>query len=293
MKKSLGEKIFDVSNIIILFLLTIIFAFPFWQTLVLSFSDATKISRLSLNIWPIGWSLESYKSVIQSSILWIGYKNTIIRTILGTIISIIITFLAAYVLTKNELPLRNFIMYLVLITLFFSGGLIPSYAVIRILQLRDTIWVLIIPGAFSAWNCIIARNFIQSLPASMEESAVIDGASPFQRVFRIIIPLSMPVIAVLCLWIAVGHWNAWFDAFIYIRKPEKIVLQLVLRRLLMEDRIEDLIRENSLSMSTDVKKTLETVKGATIFVSLIPILLTYPFLQKYFVKGVMIGALKG
>jgi putative aldouronate transport system permease protein len=183
------------------------------------------------------------------------------------------------------------ILLFITFTMFFSGGLIPSYLNMRNLNLINSRWALILPGLTSAWNLIVARNFIASLPDSLEEAAFVDGAHPLTVVFTIMLPISMPIIAVLALWTAVGHWNAWFDANIYVRDPNKMVLQLTLRRILVEGSLD--VMGGDVLNASSATTTPETVKAATIIVSIVPIILFYPFLQKHFVKGVMVGSIKG
>jgi putative aldouronate transport system permease protein len=291
MKDGLSERLFEGVNLLIMVILGILFIYPLWSTLVLSFSTPTAASSLNLRLYPTEISLGPYRAVFNSDIIWIGYKNTITRTLLGTFMSILVTYCAAYALTKQHLPYRKTISVMILITMFFSGGLIPSFLLVRQLGLIESIWALVLPGLTSAWNILIARNFIRSLPESIEESAMIDGAHPIVIVFRIMLPLSMPILAVLILWSAVGHWNAWFDAMIYIRERQNMVLQLVLRKILIENSRE--VAQSSLLTQSTLLTTPETVKAATIILSIGPIIAIYPFLQKYFVKGILIGAIKG
>ncbi|NLC67939.1 MAG: carbohydrate ABC transporter permease [Clostridiaceae bacterium] len=290
-KKTTGEILFDVFNYVLMLILSFAFIYPFWETLVNSFSSPVGAQRLGLKFYPIGFNLDSYINIFKSKYIFIGYYNTLYRTIIGTVLSVLVTYCGAYVLSKKNLPGRVVILFLITFTMFFSGGLIPSYLNMRRLNLINTRWALILPGLTSAWNLIIARNFIDSLPDSLEEAAIVDGAHPLIIVFRIMLPISMPIIAVLALWNAVGHWNSWFDANIYVRDPKKVVLQLVLRRVLIDDS-RDMIGGDVLKAST-ASTTPETIKAATIIVSIVPIILFYPYLQKYFVKGVMIGAIKG
>ena len=288
-KKKTAERIFDVLLYGFMIFLVVIFIFPIWQTIVISFSEESYVRELGLKIIPEELILDSYNKVFSDGIIAIGYMNTLIRVAMGTIISVIVTYLAGYSLSKKSLPFRKTILLFIVFTMFFSGGLIPSYLLIRTLGLIDSRWALVLPVATSAWYIMIARNFITTIPSSLEESAFIDGAHPLTVIIKIMIPLSMPIIAVLSLWIAVAHWNAWFDALIYITSKDKMVLQLVLRRVLIE---EDEALAQELLFVQD-KTSAESVKAATIIVSTIPILCLYPFLQKYFVKGVLIGSLKG
>lgn len=290
--KSPGEKIFDVFNYAFFIILSFLFLYPFWETLVTSFSKPSFAISLGFKFYPEGGiSLESYMEVFKSDLFYIGYGNTLFRVIIATLLTVFVNYFGAYSLSKKKLPFRSSITIFFLIPMFFGGGLIPSYILINNLGLMGSRWALILPGLASTWNLILARNFIATLPDSLEESAFIDGAHPLTVLLKIMIPLSMPIIAVLALWTAVGHWNAWFDAMIYVRSREKMVLQLVLRRILI-DNSDELMKRGVLTRTT-AQTTPETVKAATIMISIIPIILFYPFLQKYFVKGILVGSLKG
>jgi putative aldouronate transport system permease protein len=218
--------------------------------------------------------------------------NTLFRTVFGTILTIIVTYLGGYALSKKSLPFRKIIMMFIIFTMFFSGGLIPGYLLVKSLGLIGSRWALILPVATSAWNLIIARNFISTIPDALEEAAFIDGASPYTVLLTIMVPLSMPIIAVLALWTAVRHWNAWFDALIYTTDKSKMVLQLILRNLLI-DKSTNATSETVAFITNTEYTSPETVKAATVFVATLPILLFYPLVQKYFVKGVLVGSLKG
>jgi len=286
------DIIFDVINYTLMIALSIAFIYPFWQTIVLSFSSPKYAYSLGVKLWPQGFNLKSYEEVFKSKVIYTGFINSLTRTLIGTTLTILVTYCGAYALSKKNLPFRNIITLLILFTMFFSGGLIPSFLLVNSLKMHNTIWALIFPITTSAWNLIITRNFIASLPESLEEAALVDGAHPIAVVFRIMFPLSMPIIAVLALWSAVHHWNSWFDAMIYIRDEEKMVLQQILRRIIIDDS-KDIMETAGLLTITTAQTTPETIKSATIVVTMLPIILVYPFLQKYFVKGIMIGALKG
>lgn len=217
-----------------------------------------------------------------------GYRNTLIYVVAGTAINLVATAIGAYVLSRRNLYFKNVLMMLIVITMFFGGGLIPTYLLINNLGMLNTIWAMLIPGMIGTFNMIIMRTAFQSVPISLEESAKIDGANDLIILFRIIIPLSMPVIAVMILWYAVGHWNSYFGALIYLRDRELFPLQLVLREILITNTTDSMMTE----ASGDRMAIADTIKYATIIVSTLPILLLYPFLQKYFVKGVLIGAIK-
>lgn len=290
-KRTRCDIIFDVCLYFLMVILLVIFLYPIWDTIVVSLSSPKFVKKLGLRLLPDDFTLASYKEVFKDDIIAIGYMNTLIRVIIGTTLTVLITYCGGYALTKKSLPFRRTILLFILFTMFFSGGLIPSYLLMKKLGLIGSRWALILPMTTSAWNLIIARNFIKTIPESLEESAFIDGAHPLIVVFRIMMPLSMPIIAVLALWSAVGHWNSWFDALIYVRSRDKMVLQLVLRKILI-DQDEELMKGGALVFMQD-DTSPETVKAATIIVSIAPIICFYPFLQKYFVKGVLIGSVKG
>lgn len=290
-KKTYSEMIFDSFNDILMVILLFLFIFPFWYELVLSFSSPLSATKLGLKLFPGEIVFSAYSEVLHSNEVMVGYFNTILRTVTGTALTLLITYCGAYSLSRKELPFRNILTILILFTMFFSGGLIPSYFLVRSLGLINSRWALILPVLTSAWNLILTRNFIMSLPKELEESAFIDGATPINIVFKIMLPLSTPILAVLAVWTAVFHWNAWFDAMIYVRDSNKMVLQLLLRKILIDQTSE--IMTSGVLMKTTAHTTPETVKAATIMVSIGPIILVYPFVQKYFVKGIMIGSLKG
>ena len=290
-KRSLGEHIFDKFNFIFLGLLGLSMLYPCWYELALSLADADKVALSKVYIWPSAMSLESYKNVCSDSNIWNGYLWTIIRTVLGTLIALVLGFHYAYVLSKKYFPNRKFWTGILVFTMFFSGGMVPEYLLIRDLGLMNSVFSLILPGAISAYNITIMRNFLMSLPDSLEESARIDGANDIIILYKIIVPLSLPILATVALWTAVGHWNAWFDAMLYIRSADKQVLAITLRRIVLVGTNASTTSLSGEQMTTNM--TSETVKAATIMVATIPILCVYPFVQKYFVKGVMVGSVKG
>ncbi len=286
---SKGDRALEIAVFIIMTLLMVIFLYPMWETLVRSFSTQETANTFGIKLWPEEFSVDSYKYVFRNDDFLIGFKNSVIRTVAGSFLAVLFTYCGGYALSRKDLPGRGIITFYVVLTMFISAGLIPTYLNIRNLGMINTYWALILPGAVSAWNLTICRNFIQSLPYDLEESAMIDGAHPLTIVFKIVFPLSMPILAVLTLWTAVGQWNSWFDSMIYTPDNNMTVLQLVVRRMIVSSNDESSV---VLSASkADVTST--TIKCATIMVSTIPILCVYPFLQKYFVQGIMVGALKG
>lgn len=264
--------------------------YPFWYTIVASLSAVDMGG--GFQVLPNQFSLGAYKLLFDYDLVWIGYRNTIIRCIVGTSLSVFFTAMTAYPLSKRDLPFHNFFTNFILFTMLFSGGLIPSYLLIKDLHLLNSIWSLILPGMMGAYNIFIVRNFFRSIPSSLEESARIDGAGWFYIWWKIILPLAKPVIATVTLWILVGHWNAWFDALIYITDPQKTVVQTVLRKITIENSSADVNAIMSKLQKGDNVAT-KTMEMAMIVVTIIPMLITYPFLQKYFVKGIMIGSIKG
>lgn len=290
-KKTVGSVLFDAVNAIVLILLMIVTLYPFLYVVFSSVSDAKElVAHSGLLIKPVGFSLAAYDAVIKNDMIWLGYRNTLFYVIVGTAFNIVMTSMGAYVLSRKDFLWKNVLTTMVVITMFFGGGLIPTYLLMQKLGFVNSVWALIIPGAISTWNLIIMRTSFSSIPASLEESAKIDGANDFTILFKIIIPLSLPVIAVMVLYYGVAHWNAWFSAMIYLRKRELYPLQLILREILVDSRTEGMMTDVSI---LEKQYMSETIKHATIVVSTLPILCSYPYLQKYFVKGVMIGALKG
>ncbi|OME96885.1 MULTISPECIES: carbohydrate ABC transporter permease [Paenibacillus] len=288
--KSVSEILFDSANVILLCLLSIVTLYPFLYVLFASISTPAEfVQHRGILLWPKGFSLDSYRMVFENPNIIRSYMNTIFYVVVGTTLNILMTALGAYGLSRKNVMWKSTIMMLIVMTMFFDGGLIPKYLLVKNMGLIDTYWALIIPSAMTTWNLIIMRTAFQGVPDALEESARIDGASDWTILFRIIIPLSLPVIAVMVLFYGVWHWNKWFDALIYLRDRDLFPLQLILREIL--------IQNDTSSMMTSVgggdrMPVGETIKYATIMVATLPILFLYPFLQKYFVKGVMIGAIK-
>lgn len=291
MSRSWGERIFDIANSLFLILLSLATLYPFLYVLIASFSDPAWIVQFRGLLWyPKGFNWEAYVMVFKNPAIMTGYLNTILYVILGTSLNILMTALGAYALSRQDVMWKNPVMFMIVFTMFFSGGLIPTYLLINDLGMVDTRWALLIPTAMSAYNLIIMRTAFQGVPVSLEESAKLDGANDFTILFRVILPLSMPVVAVMVLFYGVAHWNAWFSALIYLRTRDLYPLQLILREILITNSTESMMTGVG---GNDKMPIGETIKYATIIVATAPILFLYPFLQKYFVKGVMIGAIKG
>lgn len=284
-KISCGDII--IYLILGLFSATIIVAFL--HLLAISFSPSHVATKGGLHLWPEEFTLKNYEEVFKNRYIWTGYGNTIFLTVVGTVTQLSFTAMGAYVLSKRYFPHRTFWTFYIVFTMFFSGGLIPSYLLNKQLGLMDNMLVLILPGLVSAYNLVIMRNFFQGLPEEVEESAMLDGAGRFQIFYSIVIPMSKPILATVGLWLAVGHWNSWYNVLLYITDEQKFTLQIVLRRILLTGSKE--MMEFS-SVGQEMISS-EGLKAASIYVATIPILLVYPFLQKYFVKGINMGSLKG
>jgi len=290
-RKTMAAQAFDVFNIAFMLVLALLFLYPFWNLLMLSMTAPAYVDKLGLRMWAEGMNLATYKQLFASDVIYVAYKNTIIRTVLGAGLTVVVTMCAAYGLSRRDLPLRGVITLFMLFTIFFSGGLIPTFLNIRKLGLLGSMWSLILPTLANAWYIILARNFLMGFPKELEESALIDGANPVQTAFRIIFPLSAPIIAVIALWSGVAHWNAWFDAMIYLREKNDFVVQLLVQKIFQQDKIDPSSTGTYIQITPEV--TNQSVKAATIIAAIVPIVIVYPFLQKYFAKGVMVGSLKG
>lgn len=297
MHRSKGDKLFDVVNISLLVLILIITIYPLFFIVIASVSDAGRVALGEVWLWPVGFNLDAYVNVFQETSIWTGYLNTIIYTVLGTVINLAVTIPCAYALAKKRLIGRNIIMGIMLFTMYFSGGMVPTYLLIKQLGMLDTVWSLVIPGALSVYNLIITRTFFaSSIPEELYEAATIDGCSEFRMFFTIALPLAAAIIAVMTLYYGVAHWNNYFNALIYVSTPRKFPLQLVLRNILILNQnintTQSMTAEQAEYMAKKAQLA-EAMKYAVIFIASFPVLCAYPFVQKYFVKGVMIGAVKG
>lgn len=286
--KSRASQVFDGANAAFMVFLCLAVLLPFWFLLVQSLDNVSRLSG-GLYLWPQEFTLKYYRKVLSSKYIWLGYMNTLYRVGFGTLLSLFCTSMGAYAISKKYFPHRTFWTFFMLFTMFFGGGLIPTFLWYRTLGFIDNRLVYILPGMVGVYNLVMIRNFISTIPGEMEESARLDGANDFQIYLHIILPMSKPILATVGLWLIVGNWNAWFDCLVYMRSGSKQVLQVVLRRILNEGSNEMLEGANV----EDMAVSPEMLKAATIFVSTIPVLLIYPFLQKYFVKGIYVGSLKG
>ena len=292
-KKSIPENTFSIVNTILMLFILIIMLYPIWFCAVSSISRPSLLmSHRGLLLLPIGINFSSYKAILSYNSLWIGYANTIFYVITGTAVNLVMTSLAAYALSRKNVMFSTFITFIITFTLFFGGGLIPTYLNIQRLGMLNSRLALILPGAMSAYNFIIMKTSFKAVPDSLEESARKDGANDFIILLRIILPLCTPVIAVMVIYYGVGHWNSWFSAMIYLRDRTLYPLQLVLREILITN--STLFEfEFAAKQYDEVEPIAQNVQYAIIMVETIPILFIYPALQKYFVKGVMIGSIKG
>lgn len=296
LRTNIGDRIFIVLIYIFLTLLAFSTFYPFWNSLVISFNEGMDTSKGGVTFWVREFTLENYKIVFEDERLMNGFVIAILRTVIGTLTSILATSIFAYGMSKRELMGRKYYMVMCIITIYFGGGLIPSYMLIRSLGLFNSFWVFIIPALISVWNMIIFRTFFQGLPQGLEESAKIDGCGNWGTFFRIVLPLSGPVIATLSLFTAVNHWNEWFVASIYITKDELMPIQTILRQVLFSNIASEQLSNvdvSSLVHANAAKKiTSKSLTMATIMVATLPIVFVYPFLQRFFVKGVLVGSLK-
>ncbi|RMH11023.1 MAG: carbohydrate ABC transporter permease [Gammaproteobacteria bacterium] len=290
MRMSPGEKIFQAVNYLILALIGMMAIYPFVYMVVLSVSTAAEAARGGLNLYPRDITLTAYRMVFGNPEILTGYFNTILRTVFGTIATLIMTCLCAYPLSRAHMPHRKALTFLVIFTMLFSGGIVPTYLLIKGIGLIDNRLVYILPVMLTGFNVIVVKNFFERVPNSMAEAARIDGASEFRVLFQIFIPLSKPVLATVGLWTAVLHWNMWLDAMLYITSNSKQVMQTFLQRIVIDDSVEMI--EKGIPNPDLLAYTPDTIKAATVVITILPMLLLYPFLQRYFIKGIQLGGVK-
>jgi ABC-type glycerol-3-phosphate transport system permease component len=291
--KTKEDIIFDSINYTLLSILLIVILYPLYYIIIASFSNPSMVSAGLVKFYPMGFHVNAYRAVMRDSAVWTGYRNTIMYTVLGTCINLTMTVLAAYPLSRPDFVGRKLFTGILAFTMFFSGGLIPTYLLVSNLKMVNTIFAMIIPNAVALWYIIITRTFFQtSIPKELQDAAVIDGCGNTRILWSVVLPLSKPVLAVMVLFYAVGHWNAFFNALIYLSNPKLLPLQIILRNILIASRPTP-------EMLSDIDSVVgmillgENIKYALIIVATVPILFVYPFIQKYFVHGVMVGAIKG
>lgn len=288
-----GDKIFYALSGLILTLLLVVVLYPILFVLAASFSSGQAVSAGRVFLWPVDFSLEGYEIVFNNKDILLGFRNSIIYTVVGTFINLVMTMIAGYVLSRDDVPGHNQFMLLFTFTMFFSGGMIPNYMLLRSMHMLDTIWSMVIPGALGVYNMIIARTFIRtSIPGELLDAAQIDGCSDIRYFTTIVLPLSKAIMAVLVLFYGVGHWNSYFNPMLYLNTRELYPLPIILKEILIANQIDpSTVTDPELQMR--IAQTADVIKYALIVVSTIPVMIIYPFVQKYFVKGVMIGSIKG
>ncbi len=292
LKKSWADRLFSVVNTLLLIFALLIVALPILYVIAQSLSTPQEVIAGRVLFWPRRITLIAYKEIFRSKMLLSGYKNSILYTFTGTVVNVVMTVMCAYPLSRKDFVGRKQIMWLFVFTMIFSAPLIPSFINVRNLKMLNTIWAIIIPGAISAYNMVIARTFFMSnIPDEMIEAADLDGASDMQILVKLVLPLSKAVIAVLVLFYAVGHWNSYFDAFIYLNSEDKLPLQVILRNILANAKMIEEMADATVEQSERLA-LVEVLKYAVIVFGSLPVLILYPFVQKYFVKGIMIGSVK-
>ena len=297
-KQSLSDRIFDILNTVFMCLLVFIFLYPLYFVVIASFSDPDEVVAGRVFLYIKGFNLESYSSVFVTKHIWEGYRNTIFYTLFGTLFSLFLTIPGAYAMSKRFLPWRPFFSWVFFVPMFFGGGMIPTYLLVRDLRLLDTPYVLIIMSSLSLYNMVVARTYYEnSIPDSLFEAARIDGAGELSMFVRIAVPLSAPIIAVMALYYAVARWNSYFDGLLYVSKKAYEPLQVILRRILVlnQSALDNAMQSgNGQEAALQIKRRnlAEGMKYALVFISSLPMLIVYPFIQKFFVKGIMVGAIK-
>lgn len=289
MKESVEYKIFKVFNVVVLLLIIFCTLYPFVNVIAQSFSDETSINAGQVTLYPQGFNIDTYKTVISDKMFWINYKNTVVYTIVGTTISMILTTMFAYALSKRRLKGRRFLTLFAVFTMFFNGGLIPNYVLINSLGFGNTMWAIVIPGAISIYNMLIMKSFFENVPEELEEAASIDGLGTYGILWKIILPLSKAVMATMILFYAVSYWNSWFSAFLYLDQKELFPVTIYLRNMISGATGGLGAGATSADSLTQISAN---IKSVTMVLTILPILVVYPFVQKYFVSGIMLGSVK-
>ena len=289
-----SDKIFDIINYTFMILILLIVLYPLYFVVIASFSSPNEVAAGKVMLWIKGFNIKGYAEIFKFSKIWTGYLNGIIYMVVGTSINLIATIPAAFAFSRREMVGSKFMLFLFTFTMFFGGGLIPSYLLIQSLHLYNTMWALTLPGAVSVYNLIVARTFFElNIPNELYEASTVDGCDYFKYFFKVVLPISKPVIAVMLLIYAVGHWNSYFSALIYIKDNWKMPLQVVLREILIQSTSVTNLSSASMDRLEDQRQLAELIKYGVIIVSSLPVLIMYPFVQKHFIKGMMLGAVKG
>ncbi len=293
-KNDISDRIFSVLNFIFITAFMLLVLYPIIFVISASFSDPDAIMSGEVWLYPVHPTLEGYMAALKYERIWTGFRNSLMYAGLGTVINVTLTVMAAYPLSRKDFAGRNIIMFIFAFTMWFSGGLIPTYILVRNLNMIDTIWAMLIPNAVGVWNIIITRTYLQTnIPVELLESARLDGCDDFRFIAKIVIPLSAPILAVISLFYAVAHWNSYFNAFIYLSKRGLFPLQLILREIILLNQADDMLTGFDLADSEKRRYMSELLKYSTIIVSSLPVIIIYPFVQKFFIKGIMVGAIKG
>lgn len=291
-RKTIGDVIFSIFNYLLLTICCLVVIYPIYYMFISSISDGYAVLRGEVNLLPVGINFSAYKAVFASPDIPRSYLNTVVYTVVGTLINVTMTAMCAYPLSRKRFYGRNVFSFMIIFTMFFDAGMISNFMVVNSLHLNNSIWAIVLPGAINAWNMIIMRSFFQQIPEELYESAHLDGASDFTIFIRIVLPLSIPIIMTMILFYAVGHWNSWFNALIYLDDKVKYPVQLIMRNIVLSGETSAL-SSGGASVAGDLGIIATNIKYAVVFVTMLPILLVYPFIQKYFVKGILVGAIKG
>lgn len=297
--KTQGDLHFDICIMILLGLLTLVFFYPMYLCLISAISSPEEVFAGRVLLWPKGFNYEGFRRVLANDSLWRGYVNTLFYTVVGTCINLALTMTGAFVLSRRTFALRGVLNWMVLFTMFFSGGMIPTYLLVKDLKLLNTVWSLVLPGAISTWNLIITRTFLAtSIPDELQDAAQIDGCNNVRFFVSVVLPNASTIIAVIGLFYAVGHWLSYWNAMLYITKPEMYPLQLVLRDILLKAEVALQSAQSGQNMENatavvELLRISESVKYIVVIAGTLPLLIVFPFVEKYFVKGVMIGSIKG
>jgi putative aldouronate transport system permease protein len=286
--KNIGSYLFDSANTILLLMLVVMILYPLWNMAIVSVSAVFPVMRGEVRFWPIGFNLDAYRSLLARPSVVQAYGNTLLYTAVGTLINVVMTALCAYPLSRKDLIGKSFFTVFIVITMLFSGGMIPTFLVVNSLGLYNTMWAIVLPPAINVWYMIIMRTFFQNIPHEIHEAAYMDGANDLHIFVRIILPLSVPVLATMLLFYSVWHWNSFFPSLIYLNDVKLYPIQLIMRSMVVEGQASD-----SGNAGREIGVAITSLKYAVIMITILPIVCVYPFIQKYFVKGAMIGSLKG
>jgi putative aldouronate transport system permease protein len=287
--RSRGLRVFQAVNAVILTGVVVVTLYPFVNILARSFSGEHYIKSGQVNLWPRGFNITTYKTVMSDSVFWTNYRNTLVYTVVATVISMVLTTCYAYVLSKKHLKGRSVLVGIAVFTMFFNGGLIPNYVLVSGLGLRNTIWAIVLPNAINVFNLLVMKAFFESLPVELEEAAAVDGLDTYRILLRVVLPLSKAVLATMVLFYAVSFWNSWFSAFLYLDHTDLFPVTIYLRNLIAGATTGS----NETTAGDTALQVGANIQAVTIVLTVLPIMLVYPFIQRYFVSGVMLGAVKG